>query len=342
MKRMITALFALLVYSVPPAVLAQLDATESNYLLLMREEEKLARDTYITLYDSWGLNVFNNISKSEQKHMDAILVQLDRFGIADPVTDDTVGAFTNSTLAGYYIDLVDQGKGSLIDALHVGAYIEELDIADLWEAINTTDDSTLISTYENLLAGSRNHLRSFVSQISARGISYQAQYLTQEEVDAIVGDYDLPADSEFEINAGLNDAWFYPDTAGQGFFITIFPDRKEVFLSWFTYDTTLPAGSETANLGAPGQRWLTAQGSYDGAQADLMINVSSGGIFDSGDPVPASTPDGSILLQFDGCNSGIVSYDIPSINQNGVIPIQRIALDNVAHCESLASKAAAN
>lgn len=342
MKRTITALFALLVYSVPPALLAQLDATETDYLLWMREEEKLARDTYITLYDNWGLNVFNNISKSEQKHMDAILAQLSRFGIEDPVSDDTVGAFTNETLAGYYTALVDQGKGSLIEALHVGAYIEELDIADLWEAIEATDDAILAATYENLLSGSRNHLRSFVSQISSRGISYVAQYLSQEQVDAIVGDYDLVPENDFLINSGLNDAWFYPETAGQGFFITVYPDRKEVFLSWFTYDTTLPDGTETASLGAAGQRWLTAQGGYDGAQADLLINVSRGGIFDSDEAVPTSTAGGSILLQFDGCNSGSVTYDIAAIDQVGVIPIQRIALDNVAHCENLQGKSTAN
>lgn len=342
MKRTITALFALLVYSVPPALLAQLDATETDYLLWMREEEKLARDTYITLYDIWGLNVFNNISKSEQKHMDSVLTQLSRFGIEDPVSDDAVGAFTNETLAGYYTALVDQGRDSLIEALHVGAYVEELDIADLWDAIEGTDDSTLAATYENLLSGSRNHLRSFVSQIGSRGVNYTAQYLSQEQVDAIVGGYDLVPEGDFEINSGLNDAWYYPETAGQGFFITVYPERKEVFLSWFTYDTTTPNGAETANLGSAGQRWLTAQGSFDGAQADLVINVSSGGIFDTATPIPASTPGGSILLQFDGCNSGSVTYDVAAIDQVGVIPIQRIALDNVAHCENLAGKSTAN
>ncbi len=58
MKRTITALFALLVYAVPPALLAQLDATETDVLLWMREEEKLARDTYITLYGQLGAECF--------------------------------------------------------------------------------------------------------------------------------------------------------------------------------------------------------------------------------------------------------------------------------------------
>ncbi|MDP2030099.1 MAG: DUF2202 domain-containing protein [Thiobacillus sp.] len=42
-------------------------------LLFMREEEKLARDVYLTLYETWGLAVFSNIASSEQSHMDALL-----------------------------------------------------------------------------------------------------------------------------------------------------------------------------------------------------------------------------------------------------------------------------
>lgn len=335
MKRPLMLLFALVLSGLPGIALAQLDATETEYLLLMREEEKLARDTYITLYDTWSLNTFNNISRSEQKHMDAILTQLNSYGLEDPVEDDAVGMFTNPTLATYYNDLVTQGNVSLMDALHVGAYIEELDIYDLWEAIETTDEATLISTYENLLAGSRNHLRAFVNQITSRGTDYVAQYLTQDQVDAIVGDYDLP-ETDFEINTGLNDAWFYPETAGQGFFITVYPDTNTLLLSWFTFDTVQPDESVTAILGSPDQRWLTAQGSYEGSQADLQVYITGGGVFDSGDPAPVTEQDGSIIVRFEGCNSGSVTYDIPSIGQYGVVPIERIALDNVAHCENLA------
>ena len=335
MKRPLMLLFAFVLSGQPGIALAQLDATETEYLLLMREEEKLARDTYITLYEAWGLNTFNNISRSEQKHMEAILTQLNRYGLVDPIEDDAVGMFTNPTLATYYNVLVAQGNVSLMDALHVGAYIEELDIYDLWEAIDTTDEATLISTYENLLAGSRNHLRAFVNQITSRGTDYVAQYLTQDQVDAIVGDYDLP-ETDFEINTGLNDAWFYPETAGQGFFITVYPDTKTLFLSWFTFDTERPDESVTANLGSPDQRWLTAQGSYEGSQADLQVYVTGGGVFDSSDPAPVTEQDGSIIVRFEGCTSGSVTYDIPSIGQYGIVPIERIALDNVAHCENLA------
>ena len=56
------------------------------------------------------------------------------------------------------------------------------------------------------------------------------------------------------MNAGLNDAWFYSVTKGQGFFINVFPDIEYVSLSWFTYDNERPPEDVTANLGDPGYR----------------------------------------------------------------------------------------
>ena len=142
------------------------------------------------------------------------------------------------------------------------------------------------------------------------------------------------------INAGLNDAWYNPETDGQGFFITVFPDLNAVSLAWFTYDTGLPAEDATANLGDPGHRWLTAIGPIEGNQAIMQIEMTSGGIFDAATLIDRTDPpgsDGTILLTFTSCNSGTVEYDIPSINRQGTVPIQRVAGDNIALCEALSS-----
>lgn len=77
-------------------------AQESIDLLQLREEEKLARDVYLTLHAKWGNDIFEKISASEQKHMDKVKGLLDGFGIADPVTDDSVGVFVNTELAALY------------------------------------------------------------------------------------------------------------------------------------------------------------------------------------------------------------------------------------------------
>ena len=311
---------------------AVLNDTETNHLVYMREEEKLARDTYITLYGIWGSRVFSNISRAEQTHMDAMLTMLVAYGIDDPIVSDEVGSFVNPTLAGMYTDLVATGSASLLDALYAGALIEEVDIQDLRVAIEETSQADISAAYASLLAGSENHLRAFVGQIENLGVEYVAQVLDQSEVDAILGD---DVANEFEINPGLNDAWYNSETNGQGFFITVFPDLEVISLAWFTYETERPAEGVAANLGDAGHRWLTALGPYSGNDAQLEITVTTGGIFDSMEPVPDNAPGGTIQLHFNDCNSGIVSYDIPSINRTGEVPIKRVATDNVARCEAI-------
>jgi len=162
------------------------DATEADYLVYVREEEKLARDVYITLYQTWDLAVFDNIAASEQTHTTAVEDMIEKYRLTDPVVDDTVGVFVNPDLASLYTTLVARGSQSLVEALYVGAAIEELDMLDLQTAIDATDNADIRQLYEDLMSGSRNHLRAYVGQIENLGIVYEAQYLTQEEVDAIV------------------------------------------------------------------------------------------------------------------------------------------------------------
>lgn len=57
----------------------ELTQDEINGLLIMREEEKLAHDVYITLYNKWKLNVFQNISKSELTHTEAVKYLIERY-----------------------------------------------------------------------------------------------------------------------------------------------------------------------------------------------------------------------------------------------------------------------
>lgn len=164
-----------------------LNDAEIEGLLYMREEEKLARDVYLTLYDEWGLRVFQNISRSEQTHMDAVKTLLDRYGLEDPAAGNAIGVFTDLTLQALYDQLVAEGSQSLADALRVGAAIEEIDILDLEERIAQTDNADIQQVYENLMRGSSNHLRAFVSNLERQtGETYQPQYLDQTAYESIV------------------------------------------------------------------------------------------------------------------------------------------------------------
>jgi hypothetical protein len=160
---------------------------EIQGLQYMREEEKIARDVYLTLYEKWNnVNIFYNIAQSEQKHMDSIKKLLDKYGIDDPVEGNDVGVFTNQELQVLFNQLVAEGDQSLIDALTVGGKIEELDMIDLNKYIGLTDKSDIKQVYGNLLDGSENHLRAFVKVLKNQGVTYEPFFLSQQEFDDII------------------------------------------------------------------------------------------------------------------------------------------------------------
>lgn len=148
---------------------AQLTAAETENILHMREEEKLARDVYLTLAEMWDCPVFTNIAASEQRHMAAVGLLVTKYGLTDPVTDDTVGVFSKPEFTALYASLTESGAPSLLDALKVGVQIEELDIADLDKALSETDKSDIEWVFGNLRRGSSNHLRAFTRNVENDG-----------------------------------------------------------------------------------------------------------------------------------------------------------------------------
>lgn len=165
---------------------SSLSDAEAEGILLMREEEKLARDVYLTLYDKWGLRTFTNIAGAESTHMDAMGILMERYNLEDPIKSDTIGVFTNPEMQNLYDTLVAQGSESFNAALNVGATIEDLDIYDLERLIEDTDNDDLKIVYQNLLKGSRNHMRAFDMQLSRNGVDYQAQYMSDESLSIIL------------------------------------------------------------------------------------------------------------------------------------------------------------
>ncbi|MGA8393195.1 MAG: DUF2202 domain-containing protein [Burkholderiaceae bacterium] len=169
----------------PTAPVAALSPEEIAGLKFMREEEKLAHDVYVALYNVWGANVFSQIALSETTHTETILALLVKYGIADPAAGKAPGVFEDPALQSLYNTLIAMGQPSLIDALKVGALIEETDIHDINEKKDVTDETDILQVYTSLLCGSRNHLRAFNGQLLARGVTYVPQVLTQAEWDAI-------------------------------------------------------------------------------------------------------------------------------------------------------------
>lgn len=210
----------------PTVSASTLDANEAEGLRYMREEEKLAHDVYVALFARWPrLTVFSNIAASETEHTEAVLTQLQRYGLADPaagkpagvfenaylqalydrldhtqsvrerilahgLTDPTVGkaagAFVNAELQALYDTLVKKGEKSLIEALKVGCLIEEVDIKDLMDRkAEVIDEPDIVQVYDSLMCGSRNHLRAFNRTLDNKGGSYTSVVLGQPAFDAI-------------------------------------------------------------------------------------------------------------------------------------------------------------
>lgn len=137
-------------------------AEELAYLL---EEEKLAHDVYLAMYDRWGSRVFGNIQNSEATHQGFVLAVMKSRNLADPRSDQ-VGVFTNQDLQKLYDELIARGNQSATEAYKVGIAVEEKDIADLKNTLAKLDakDTDIKDVLENLLHGSENHLRAFNRQ----------------------------------------------------------------------------------------------------------------------------------------------------------------------------------
>ena len=171
---------AALIATLATLPIEDLSVAEQESLAFMREEEKLAHDVYIRLDSLWrgSTKVFGNIANSEASHTKSVRQLLVRYSLPDPTATLAAGVFQNTTLQNLYTQLVGAGSVSLVDGLKVGAAIEEIDMIDL------NQDITLI--YQNLLKGSRNHLRSFVSNLANQGLTYVPQYMAEVDYLAIV------------------------------------------------------------------------------------------------------------------------------------------------------------
>jgi len=99
---------------------------------------------------------------------------------------EETGAFNNSDLQGLYETLVGDGKASLVDALLVGATIEDLDIFDLKTQLEVVDNADIQAVFQNLMAGSENHMRAFVRRLFNQDAVYEAQYISPEELETIL------------------------------------------------------------------------------------------------------------------------------------------------------------
>ena len=146
-----------------------LNEEQKDELFYIYQEEKVARDVYITLGKLYpNENTFASIQVSEQRHIDAAKGLCKRYGIdLTGVNEKSVGNFVLPVLQDLYDTCISLGEESLYDALKVGELVEVTDIKDLDHAINDLDmPDNVVRVYENLREGSFNHLDAFHAAIA--------------------------------------------------------------------------------------------------------------------------------------------------------------------------------
>jgi len=130
-----------------------------------------------------------------------------------------------------------------------------------------------------------------------------------------------------DINYGMDGAWFDPITTGQGFLIDADPDAEGddfIFIAWFTY------GEDTAS----GQRWLTAQGGFEGSIAEIDVYETIGGSFD--DPLaPTTTKVGIMSIDFIDCSNARLVYSLEDDGLMGEVALQRLIPGSEVLCEDI-------
>jgi len=172
--------------STPGAVgMAAPTASDVDGMRLIREEEKLSRDLYQSFYNNTSAAIFEDTARSEQSHMDAALMLLNKYGLQDPSKAEK-GRFVNVSLQQTYDRLMVLGLRSENESLSAAAEYEEISIVDLEKQIKATDKQDVKTVYEGLLAGSQKHLRSYVRALQERGIQYSPLHLDPADYERLI------------------------------------------------------------------------------------------------------------------------------------------------------------
>lgn len=141
-------------------------------------EEMVARDAYNYFFSLYNVQTFKNIAESEQKHMDAVKVLLDRYSLPTP---------TNyGELDSTFLTLKAEWEKWLKEALEVGLKIEILDVKDIVDTIKTTDNDDLKLVFSNIGGASYNHMRGFLQTLQANHMTTTvdySSYLTESDIN---------------------------------------------------------------------------------------------------------------------------------------------------------------
>lgn len=161
-----------------------LDDAARAALRFQLDEERMAGELYVAFGKKHAARPFTNIPRAEARHREILQQLATRAGLT--VAAAAAGRYETAAIQARHDALWARGQASLIEALKVGALVEEQDIADLRALAATTDHPDLRAAVAVLERGSRHHLAAFVHNLRARGVDYEAQVLPPGELAQLI------------------------------------------------------------------------------------------------------------------------------------------------------------
>ena len=148
-----------------PTVAGAVTEVADDDLVAMRDEERLAGDTYSALAELTDAEIFSRIAGAEQRHQSAVERLLTARGVDVETLDHEPGEYSVDAYEELYDEFLARGEESLDSALEVGLQIEERDIADLQGMLEQDLSATERRVVEALLRGSEHHLAAFTQAL---------------------------------------------------------------------------------------------------------------------------------------------------------------------------------
>jgi len=150
-----------------------LPSSVRDSLKYMYEEERLAKEVYLSIYQRQPVMQLERIAtRSETRHIDAVNSLARKYGVR--LYAQTPGRYSIPAIQSLYNTLYSKGIRSRKDALEVGCMVEVTDIDDLNRYIYDAQNAgayDIVQTYEFLRKGSYNHYWAFDRGLKQIGVS---------------------------------------------------------------------------------------------------------------------------------------------------------------------------
>jgi len=142
-------------------------------------KEKIARDVYENFYAQYKNNLFGNIAKRKQKHIDIWKNILAKQNIL--VEENETLAETETLKNQFLTEGTDE-----ISALKTAVKIEELNFNDIDIVRRNSHKKEILEATKGIECSTRNHLLVFYQDLKNKGGKYTHQYISGKQFNNIV------------------------------------------------------------------------------------------------------------------------------------------------------------